>query len=564
MLTVNNISKIYADNVILRDVSFNLSAGERVGLVGPNGSGKTTLLHIIVGQETPDAGSARLAPSVRVGYLAQGFDAPPGATIQTCLDDALGDLAQAEAEVERLAAALAQSPQDAAVSQDYENALARLQAISENTAPGRTEATLANLGLSGLPRLTAVASLSGGQKTRVALALVLLSNPQLLLLDEPTNHLDLEMLLWLEDWLTQFRGAALIVSHDRAFLDRTVTQILELNPAAHTLRSYAGNYSAYLAQKEDQREQQWQAYQDQQEEIGRLKNAARYLRGLAKFKKGGKADTSDKFAKGFFANRGAGTVGRAKHIERRLERLTTDERVDKPKLGWQMKLDFADAPASGRDVLILEKAAIGYDRPLLSGLDLVLRFGERAALIGANGSGKTTLARTIAGQLPPLAGRVRLGASVRLGYFAQEQEFLRPEQNALTTLQQFSSQAETDLRNFLHYFLFEGDDVFTPVTELSYGERARLALAVLVIQGCNFLILDEPINHLDIASRARFEQALTNFVGTSLVIAHDRYFIERFATQIWKVEAGGLRVYADLADALKARPGETQGFSKVS
>jgi len=202
--------------------------------------------------------------------------------------------------------------------------------------------------------------------------------------------------------------------------------------------------------------------------------------------------------------------------------------------------------------LALEEAAVGYDKPLLSSLNLVLRFGERAALVGANGSGKTTLARTIAGRLEPLAGRVRLGAGVRLGYFAQEQELLRPELNALTTLQQFSRQSETDLRNFLHYFLFEGDDVFTPVAGLSYGERSRLALAVLVVQGRNFLILDEPINHLDIASRARFEQALTNFEGTSLVIAHDRYFLERFATQVWKVEAGGIKIYADLADALKA------------
>ena len=552
MLTVNNLSKTYADNVVLRDASFNLSAGERIGLVGPNGSGKTTLLHIIAGKETPDSGSVQLAPSLRVGYLTQGFEAPPGSTIQSCLDDVRGNLAHAEAEVERLASVLAQSPQDAAVLGEYETALARLQAISENARPGRAEAALANLGLGSLPRSTAVASLSGGQKTRLALALVLLSNPQLLLLDEPTNHLDIDMLLWLEGWLARFRGAALVVSHDRAFLDRTVTQILELDPVTHGVRSYAGNYSDYLDQKQRERDQQWQAYHDQREEIARLKGAAQHLRGIAKFRKGGKADTSDKFAKGFFANRGAGTVGRAKQIEQRLERLMTDERVEKPRLGWQMKMDFDDTPASGRDVLTLEEAAVGYDKPLLSSLNLVLRFGERAALVGANGSGKTTLARTIAGRLEPLAGRVRLGAGVRLGYFAQEQELLRPELNALTTLQQFSRQSETDLRNFLHYFLFEGDDVFTPVAGLSYGERSRLALAVLVVQGRNFLILDEPINHLDIASRARFEQALTNFEGTSLVIAHDRYFLERFATQVWKVEAGGIKIYADLADALKA------------
>jgi len=198
----------------------------------------------------------------------------------------------------------------------------------------------------------------------------------------------------------------------------------------------------------------------------------------------------------------------------------------------------------------MENLVVGYDRPLLSDLNLMLRFGERVALIGANGSGKTTLARTLMGQLPALRGRARLGASVAPGYFAQEQELLRPELNALATLQQVSPQSDTDLRNFLHYFLFSGDEVFTPVAKLSFGERARLALAVLVARGCNFLVLDEPINHLDIPSRARFEQALTAFDGTSLVIAHDRYFIEQFATRIWKVEEGTVHAYLDLEAAL--------------
>jgi ATP-binding cassette subfamily F protein 3 len=201
---------------------------------------------------------------------------------------------------------------------------------------------------------------------------------------------------------------------------------------------------------------------------------------------------------------------------------------------------------------MLESLSIGYDKPLLCDLNLILRYGERVALIGANGSGKTTLARTAMGQLPPLAGQARLGAAVVPGYYAQEQELLRPELNALATLQQFSPQSDTDLRNFLHYFLFAGDEVFTLVAKLSYGERARLALAVLVAKGCNFLVLDEPINHLDIPSRARFEQALTAFEGTSLVIAHDRYFIEQFATRVWKVEAGTVHEYVDLETALRS------------
>ncbi len=551
MLTVNRISKHYADQEILREISFSLTAGERVGLVGPNGCGKTTLFKIMMGQESADGGTVTVSAETRIGYLALGLSAAPEATVQNLLDAALGDPAGAQAEVERLAAALAETPGAAKVQRAYERALAHLQQVSARAESGAVLGTLKSLGLAEVPLSWPVAQLSGGQKTRLALALALLARPHLLLLDEPTNHLDLDMLLWLEKWLSAFRGAALIVSHDRAFLDATVTTILDLDAATHRLTAYPGNYSDYVEAKLRETQQQWQTYHDQQEEVARLQGAARHMRGLAKFKKGGKADTGDKFAKGFFANRGLETMKRAKQIERRIEQIQA-EAVDKPKAGWQLKLAFDPASASGRDVLMMEDLAVGYSRPLLTHLNLMLRYGERVALIGPNGSGKTTLARTAIGQLPPLAGRVRLGASVAPGYFAQEQELLQPDLNALTTLQKVSPQSETDLRNFLHYFLFSGDDVFTPVASLSYGERARLALALLVARGCNFLVLDEPINHLDIPSRARFEQALKAFDGASLVIAHDRYFIERFATRIWKVQDGTVREYLDLESALRA------------
>ncbi len=553
MLSINHISKTYGDHEILRAVSGLISPGERVGLVGPNGSGKTTLLHIVTGEEKPDSGQVQIAPGVRVGYLSQGLNAPPEATLQSCLDQAVGEAARVEEEVARLAAALAATPEAAVIQRAYDAALAQLQSLSDANASARLEAVLKNLGLEArrVPRDLPIATLSGGQKTRLGLALVLLAEPQLLLLDEPTNHLDLGMLTWLEDWLTHFRGATLIVSHDRAFLDQTVTRILELDPQTHALRSYAGNYADYLDQKRLEVEQQRQAYADQQDEIARLTDAVRHLRGLARMRRGGKADDGDKFAKGFFNDQSARMVKRSKNVERRLERLQTEDRVEKPRQTWQMKLAFEGAPASGRDVLLLEDLAVGYTTPLLRNVNLTVRFGERVALIGANGAGKTTLVRAIIGQLPPLAGRVRLGASVRAGYLAQEHDRLDPELNALTMLQQFSHQTETELRNFLHFFLFEDDEVFTPVARLSFGERARLMLATLVAQGCNFLVLDEPINHLDIPSRERFEQALTAFEGTALVIAHDRYFISRFATSVWKAEAGEVRVFADLEAALR-------------
>jgi ATP-binding cassette subfamily F protein 3 len=375
------------------------------------------------------------------------------------------------------------------------------------------------------------------------LARVLPEEPHLLLLDEPTNHLDIEMLEWLEGWLNRFQGAALIVSHDRAFLDNTVTSILELDPATHTVNSYAGNYTDYLDQKLTEREKQMQAWQDQQDAIAQLRSAAAHIRSLTKMRKGGKADpaNTDGFSVGHFGNRATKRVaGRAKHIEARIEKILAEERIEKPKQTWQMKLDFGAPTHQPKGVLIAESLSIGYvqNSPLLENLDLHIRAGQRIALTGPNGSGKTTLIRTIAGKLRPLAGSLRLGQTVKLGYMAQEQELLNPSLTALQTIQSVSPFNESDARSFLHYFLFKGDDALRPASSLSFGERARLQLGLLVAQGCTFLLLDEPINHLDIPSRARFEEALANFKGTILAVVHDRYFIERFASEVWNVRDG--------------------------
>jgi ATP-binding cassette subfamily F protein 3 len=540
MLTVHQIHKSFGDSVILSGVSFSLNPGERAALVGPNGCGKTTLLRILTGIDRADSGSVRQPGALRIGYLPQGLILPEDEPVSAYLERAQGDLPRLTAEVERLAAALAANPADPSVRTAYDQSLDRIAAVSN--ANGSAAGVLAILGLERVTPDAPIATLSGGQKTRLALAGVLLAHPQLLLLDEPTNHLDLPMLEWLEGWLTSFRGGALVVSHDRTFLDRTVTRILELDPRMHAVREYAGSYSAYREQKDGERARREQAYSDQQQEIASLRSAAGHLRGIARFRKGGKADTKDGFAKGFFANRGAGAMKRAKQIERRIEKLLTEDRVEKPGWEWGMKLEFEPATTGGNDVLQLESLAVGYPRTiLLEEINLHLQHGARAILTGANGSGKTTLLRTIAGALPPLAGRVRTGANIKLGFMAQEQETLDPARNALQIVQAEIAADETDARRFLHYFLFSGDGVFTPTGALSYGERARLLLALLVARGCNFLLLDEPINHLDIPSRDSFERALGAFKGTVLAVVHDRYFIERIATEVWEVENGSVR-----------------------
>ena len=535
MLTIHHLYKTYGIQPILEDISFSISQAERVGLIGPNGSGKTTLMRILAGLEQPDSGAViSTRPKLRIGYLAQGMEFDDDQTIQSSLSLNAASEADLETEIVQLASAISLNPDDSRLQAKYDSALHQLS-ITNNQLP----AILAPLGIADIPMETPIKHLSGGQKTRLMLARVLLEEPHLLLLDEPTNHLDIDMLEWLEGWLLRFNGAALIVSHDRAFLDNTVTSILELDPGTHGIKSYSGNYADYLEQKLMEREKQLQAYQDQQAEIAQLRAAAAHIRGLTRMKKGGKADGGDKFAKGFFGNRATKNVaGRAKNIEARIEKILTEERIERPRSSWQMKLDFGAPVHQSKDVLIAEKLSVGYDEPLLKDLNLHIRAGQRIALTGPNGSGKTTLIRTITGKLNPLSGSLKLGVTVKLGYMAQEQELLNPDWNALQTIQSVAPFNETEARNFLHYFLFKGDDALRPTAALSYGERARLQLGLLVAQGCTFLVLDEPINHLDIPSRARFEEALANFKGTILAVVHDRYFIERFASHLWLVKDG--------------------------
>ena len=475
--------------------------------------------------------------------LPQGGNLPSDLTLGDYLQQMQGNLPALTARLELLASHLAADLGSPSLQQEYDQVLADLTDSAASTT--RTPALLASFGLDTLPASLPLASLSGGQKTRLNLVGLLLRDPRLLLLDEPTNHLDPAMLEWLEDWLLNSRCGVLIVSHDRAFLDGVVEGILDLNSETRSLRAYAGNYSAYVSQVAAEHDQQLEAYQDQVYEIRRIQQ------DIQRTKQQSLHVELTTTPRQPHVRRIAKKVARkAKSRERKLERyLASDERVEKPRTGWQMQQDFFTAGEAGaghfsQAVLRLEGLSVGYPggMPLLSGLDLHIRQGQRIALTGTNGSGKTTLLRTIAGVLEPLAGKAALGTSVRLGYMTQEQEGLIPEEDALGTLRRYAPLNETEARTFLHKFLFSGDEVFTPVGSLSYGERARLMLGCLVAQGCTFLLLDEPVNHLDIPSRVRFEQALKNFDGTVLAVVHDRYFIREFASEIWWVEAGGVRI----------------------
>ncbi len=533
MLTAHGISKSFSVTAVLNNITLSISASDRVGLIGPNGSGKTTLMRIFAGEEQPDTGAITLSPpDLRVGYLAQGFEPEPGLTLGDLIHQYAGDPVRLGQELADAADALVTDPNDIALQLHYQTVLDRLATLDS----GQTHSILADLGLANISDDTEAARLSGGQKTRLALALVLLGSPQLLLLDEPTNHLDIEMLDWLETWLSTFGGATLIVSHDRSFLDRTVDRILDLDPLSGSLREYVGNYSEYLLQYRQQQDKQWDAWRDQAVAIERMKQDIARTKEQA-----GHVERTTRPNQPHVRRIAKKVARKAKSREKKLDRyLAADDRVGKPPLVWQMKLEFDGEHHIGQDVARLQDLTVGFQPavPLLRDLNLDIRAGQRVVLTGPNGAGKTTLLRTIAGLLPPLAGQVRLGASVQLGVMSQEQELLDPNATPLETIQGAATLSETDARSFLHYFLFEGDEALRPTRQLSYGERARLALARLVAEGCTFLLMDEPINHLDIPSRTRFEQALSQYPGTILAVVHDRYFIEQFATDVWTVQEG--------------------------
>lgn len=547
MLQVQNLRKAYGAAPVLADASFIINDGEHIGLIGPNGVGKSTLLRCIVGAETPDDGViVRSPPDLSLGYLAQALDAGDQ-TLGAVLDAAQADFTVAERALQQASMALADAADlDAALAM-YDAALARFEALGGYDREHRATAVADGLGLAEIQRETPVARLSGGQKTRLGLATLLLAEPRLLLLDEPTNHLDVAALAWLEEFVRAYPGAVLVVSHDREFLDRTVTRVLYLDPFTRTIRSYEGGYSDFAATRAREQERQLAAWQDEQEYIQNVSADIRRVKGMAQNIQNGPKRHRD-----YYGRISAKVARIAKSRERKLEKyLESDERIEKPRQHWHMKLDFGEPPASGRAVLALDQVHFAYPTASTDSAAFELRdlsfdvwHGERVALVGPNGAGKTTLLRLIEGRLTPSAGRVRIGANVRLGVLSQEHETLDPERTLLETALRARPMSETDARTFLHLFLFGGDSVFRKVRECSLGERSRLQLALLVLQGCNLLLLDEPLNHLDIEAREHFEAALDAFEGTIVAVSHDRAFLRNFAERVIEVAAGTIHAIA--------------------
>ena len=545
MLTVSDLSKTFNLQTLFQKVHFSINPGDRVGLIGPNGCGKTTLLRILAGQEQPDSGRVHTTANLRIGYLSQGFELPLEATIREVVGRVVGDVEVLNKALVEAAQALAQEPDNEKIAAHYDDLLRRIQRADKS----QSEAILSELGLAHIDRTSPVSILSGGQKTRLALALVLMAEPEILLLDEPTNHLDIQMLEWLEDWLFRTSCGVLIVSHDRVFLDHTINRILAFNMRSHTIDAYDGNYRAYLQQRRTTFEKKMAAYSDQQAEERRLKQdiarvkdqAAHTERQTSSVSIGGR---DIKQSKDFYRRLAKKVAKKAKSREKKLDRyLDSDDRLEKPKEDRSLYFEFQETPHLGRSVMQLEDLQVGYskDAPLLKKINLQVRSGQRIAITGPNGSGKTSLMRTIMGDLTPLKGKVSLGSSVRIGMMAQDLSTLDPEQTPVETISHaFPNQ--TEARHYLATYLLAGDEVLKPNGMLSFGQRARLELALLIVNGCNVLLLDEPINHLDIPSRTQFEQALDSFNGAILAVVHDRYFIQNFAQEIWMVADGAVHL----------------------
>ena len=510
---------------VFSGLSFDVPPGTKIALVGPNGGGKTSLLRILARLDKPSAGRVHWARGLTIGYLPQIPDLPDEGTVWEEMLSIFAPLLEQAQELRQLEKSMAdqQAGTDGIIKR-YGQALETFELAGGYTFELEIQQVLTGLGFDKSDYHRPLRQLSGGQKTRAVLGRLLLQKPALLLLDEPTNHLDIEAVEWLEGYLREWPGTVIAVAHDRAFLDRVVDRVWELNWGR--LESYPGNYSKYVMLKAEKIARQKKEYQRQQQFIEKETD--------------------------FIRRHMAGQ--RTKEAQGRLKRLERLERYEKPRHRRQMGLNLKASGRSGDLVLGLYGLAVGYDphAPLFTCDEVELRRTQRVALIGPNGSGKTTFLRTALGELPPLWGRLRIGASVRVGYFAQTRTELNPEHTVLEALLDAQDMPISEARNLLGRYLFSGDDVFKRVADLSGGEQNRLALACLTLQGANVLLLDEPTNHLDIPSQEVLQDVLSEFEGTVLLVSHDRYLIRALSTTVWVIAGKELHAFKQGYDEYRA------------
>ncbi len=528
LVELQAISKEYGARRVLDSISFEIHEGEKVGLIGVNGSGKTSLLRLIEGELEPDGGSIRRARDMRIGYLPQIPDLLPGNDVLTEALRVFGDLERVERRLRDLEDAMAR-PDAADHLQELVEKHGRLHEEFEHGGgyqmKSRCEAALMGLGLLKDAFSKRVEALSGGEKNRLALAKLLLSEPDLLLLDEPTNFLDLEATSWLEEFLREAPEAVIVISHDRYFLDRVATRIVEIERTS--IESYHGNYTAYLAQKADRTLARQRAYQQQQSFI---KKEEEYIRRNI-------AGQNTKVARG------------------RRTRLGRLERLDRPADSKAVNLRFDSGARAGDGVLSVKELGKSFgERSLFSRLSFELARGERIGIIGPNGAGKTTLLRVLKGDLEPDAGIFKLGAGVAPAFYDQEHRDLDLELTVLDSVRAMAPhRTEEALRAYLGAFLFTKDDVFKKVATLSGGERSRVALARIILSSANLLVLDEPTNHLDIPSRTALEEALDDYEGTLVIVSHDRYLLDRLVDRLLVISPSGTRLFPGTYSAFAAK-----------
>ncbi|COE82066.1 MULTISPECIES: ribosomal protection-like ABC-F family protein [Bacillus] len=514
--SVNNVTKSFGGNIIFENISLEIKNGERVGLVGRNGSGKTTIFQLLTGMESLDAGAIHMKKGTRIGHVAQIPKFDESMTVYEVLSSAF----KIEKELEREMRTLEKHMAEEQESSVLQKLMERYGVIQEKFAflgGYEIEANIMKVanGLQVIelfPR--SFLELSGGEQTKVSLAYMLLQKPDLLLLDEPTNHLDLFAVEWLEQFLKEYNGTVVVISHDRYFLDEVVTKIFDLEDGE--IHVYHTNYSRFVEEKEERLLQEFQAYQEQQKKIKKMKEAIKRLREWAN-----QANPPNE-----------GLHKRARSMERALERM---EKLKKPILERkQMGLQFEGQERSGKDVVVMEEVSKGFAEHLLfNEANLHVRFQERAAIVGRNGTGKTTLLKLLLEEIEPDAGEIRIGSSVKIGYLSQH-AYGNMKSNVLEAFRECVAVTEGEARHILAKFLFYGPAVFKKVTQLSGGEKMRLRLAQLMYQDINFLILDEPTNHLDIESREVLEEALEQYNGTILAVSHDRYFLNKlFEKTYW-------------------------------